>query len=241
MRSTIILACILLASCSEQSLQRTLEGVLQSESSLSTSEVTSGLKEALVKGAQDAVTVSSVKDGFYKNTSLFIPFPDEALKVKTTAMNLGLGAQVTKFEETLNRAAEAAVKEATPILVNAITSMTVEDAFGLLKGGDTAATDYLRKKTEADLLTAFRPKVQQAVDNVELTKYWNPLASAYNTASTFTGGQVVNPDLTGYVTDRAMEGLFKLIAKEEANIRANPAARGTELLRKVFGSPEATK
>jgi hypothetical protein len=240
MRYIFILGALLLVACSEQTIQRTLEGVLgQSGGGLTTTEVASGLKEALVVGAQNSVNFASVKDGFYKNPSLYIPFPEEAQKVKTTAMNLGLSSQVNKFEETLNRAAEEAVKQATPILVNAITSMTIEDAFGLLKGGENAATTYLRNKTEASLLQAFQPKVQDAVDKVELTKYWNPLASAYNTATTFTGGQAVNPDLTRYVTDHAMDGLFLLIAKEEASIRQDPAARVSDLLKKVFGSPEA--
>ncbi len=240
MRAILLFAALLLVACSDQTLQRTLDGVLgQSGGGLTTTEVASGLKEALVVGAQNSVNFASVRDGFYKNPSLFIPFPEEAQKVKTTAMNLGLSGQVNKFEETLNRAAEEAVKQATPILVNAITSMSIEDAFGLLKGGENAATNYLRNKTEVSLLQAFQPKVQEAVDKVELTKYWNPLASAYNTASTFTGGQAVNPDLTKYVTDHAMDGLFLLITKEEASIRKDPAARVSDLLKKVFGSAEA--
>lgn len=243
MRKFIPLIAIVLLGCSQQQIQRTLDGVndvLESDQSpLSTGEVASGLKEALVKGTNYAVDFSGVKDGFYKNPKLFIPFPAEAEKVKETALKLGLDAQVNKFEETLNRAAEQAVKEAKPIFVNAITSMTVEDAFGLLKGGDNAATDYLRRKTSAELFSKFEPKVNDAVGQVELTKYWNPLASAYNTATKFTGGGKVEPDLTEYVTNRSIDGLFKLIADEEKNIRENPGARVTDLLKKVFGSDQA--
>ncbi len=208
---------------------------------LTTSEVVSGLKEALVVGTGEAVDVGSKTNGFYKNPKLYIPFPPEAQKVKNTALSLGLTSQVTQFEETLNRAAEEAVKSAKPIFVNAITSMTIEDAFGLLQGGDNAATEYLKRKTTASLINSFEPKVQEAVNKVELTKYWNPLASAYNSTTTLTGGSPINPDLTQYVTERAIDGLFILIAEEEKSIRENPAARVTAILERVFGSPEARK
>lgn len=236
-------AVLLFVSCSQQQMQRTLGTVNDvlygDQNALTSGEVASGLKEALVKGTNYAVDLSGVKDGFYKNPRLFIPFPEEAEKVKDAALKLGLSNQVNKFEETLNRAAEQAVKEAKPIFVNAITSMTVEDAFGLLKGGDNAATDYLRRKTSGELYNKFEPKVSQAVNQVELTKYWDPLASAYNTSTAFTGGQKVEPNLTEYVTNKSIDGLFKLIADEEKNIRENPAARVTDLLKKVFGSNEA--
>lgn len=237
------LLAIILVGCSQKDIQRTLGGVNDvlygGQGGLSTGEVVSGLKEALVKGTDYAVDFSGVKDGFYKNPKLFIPFPEEAQKVKDAALKLGLSSQVNKFEETLNRAAEQAVKEAKPIFVNAITSMSIEDAFGLLKGGDNAATEYLRRKTSAELFTKFQPKVNNAVNQVELTKYWNPLANAYNTATTFTGGEAIEPDLTEYVTNRSIDGLFKLIADEEKNIRENPGARVTDLLQKVFGSDQA--
>jgi hypothetical protein len=224
-------------SCSDQQWKRVLEGA-QGPAGLSSTEVAAGLREALTIGANQAAGAASMRDGFFKNPALFIPFPEEAIKVKNTALTLGLGSQVTRFEETLNRAAEEASKQAAPILVNAITSMGINDAFAILRGDNNAATNYLRTTTEAALLDAFRPRVQDAVDAVELTKYWQPLASAYNTATTFTGGQSVNPDLTGYVTEKALNGLFVLVAQEEAHIRENPAARVTDLLKKVFGSPE---
>lgn len=243
MRKFIPVLAILLMGCSQQQIQRTFDGANEvlygNQGSLTTSEVASGLKEALVKGTDYAVDFSGVKDGFYKNPRLYIPFPAEAEKVKETALKLGLSSQVNKFEETLNRAAEQAVKEAKPIFVNAITSMSIEDAFGLLKGGDNAATDYLRRKTSTELFNKFQPKVSQAVNQVELTKYWNPLANAYNTSTQFTGGETVDPDLTEYITNRSIDGLFKLIADEEKQIRENPAARVTDLLKKVFGSEAA--
>ena len=236
----LILIAPIWISCSEQSMRRTLDTVNRSleggsSGQLSTSEVAAGLREALVVGTGNAVDFSGVTDGFYKNPLLYIPFPPEAENVKNVALDLGLKRPVEDFERTLNRAAEVAVQKAKPIFVEAITEMTIQDAFGILNGGDHAATDYLRRKTSTQLAMAFRPEVDKAIDQVELTKYWNPLASAYNTATRFTGGEEINPDLTGYVTDQAMDGLFLLIGQEEEKIREDPAARVTELLRKVFG------
>lgn len=242
MKNALIFSLILLLSaCSHESIKRTMDTVgqvMNEEQGLSTTEVAAGLREALVVGVNNAVATSSVKDGFYKDPQLFIPFPEEAQKVKSTALNLGLKSQVDRFEETLNRAAEEAVKEATPIFVNAITSMTINDAFAILKGNNDAATQYLRSRTENELAGLFKPKVDDAIAKVELTKYWNPLASAYNTASAFTGGEAINPDLTQYVTEKTMNGLFTRIADEEEKIRENPAARVSELLRKVFGETD---
>lgn len=240
MKNLLILSLfVLLAACSNESFRRTMDGfgkVINEEQGLTSNEVAAGLREALVVGVNNAVATSSVKDGFYRDPRLFIPFPEEAQKVKSTAMNLGLKTQVDRFEETLNRAAEEAVKEATPIFVNAITSMTINDAFAILGGNNDAATLYLRSRTENELAGLFKPKVDDAIAKVELTKYWNPLASAYNTASTFTGGQAINPDLTQYVTEKTMEGLFTRIADEEEKIRENPSARVSDLLRRVFGT-----
>lgn len=245
MRILCFLTVLLFTSCNGQTFQETMKTVnktledVGATGGLTTSEVASGLKEALVVGTGEAVDLSSVTNGFYKNPRLFIPFPAEAAKVKEVATSVGLASQVTKFEETLNRAAEEAVKSAKPIFVNAITSMSIEDAFGLLKGGDNAATEYLKRKTTASLIASFEPKVAAATNKVELTKYWNPLAGAYNKTLLFTGGEQINPDLNRYVTERAIDGLFLLIAEEEKSIREDPAARVSDLLRKVFGSSAA--
>jgi hypothetical protein len=236
--------CMLLCGCSNESLMRTMDTIgrtlEEEEGGLTSGEVAAGLKEALKIGINNAVQTSSRTDGFYKNPSLFIPFPEDAEKVKNTAINLGMRSQVERFEKTLNRAAEEAVKEATPVFINAITSMTIEDAFGLLRSeSHNAATAYLRSRTESELLLLFKPSVEDAIEKVELTKYWNPLSSAYNTATTFTGGEQVNPDLPAYVTDQAMDGLFLLVEEEEKKIRENPGARVSDLLKKVFGSVDA--
>ena len=207
-----------------------------SESKLTEAEVAKGLKEALSVGIKNAVDVTSVTNGFLGNPEIRLPFPEDAIKVKEKALEWGLDGQVEKFETTLNRAAEEASKEALPIFKNAITSMSIQDAFGILNGGEGAATEYLKGKTTNELITAFRPKVDAAIAKVKLTDYWNPLAEKYNTAMTFTGGDKVNTDLGDYVTRRAITGLFTMVEKEENKIRENPAARVSDILQKVFGS-----
>ena len=200
--------------------------------SLSNEEVINGLREALTVGTNQSTSLASKLDGFYKNPAIFIPFPPEAQKVKEYANKVGLTAQVNKFEMTLNRAAEEAAKDAAPIFINAIKGMSITDGFSILKGEDNAATVYLKDKTNAELVKMFTPVVKNAINKVQLTKYWTPIVTSYNKVPMV---QKQNPDLTAYVTDRAIQGLFKLIADEELKIRKNPAARVSELLKKVFG------
>jgi uncharacterized protein DUF4197 len=199
---------------------------------LTKADAVEGLKEALVIGAKNAAQLASRVDGFYKNPAIFIPFPPEAKRMKATLESLGLKSQVDRFVMTLNRAAEEAAKEAAPIFLNAIKELTIQDAFQILKGPDDAATDYFRRHTTAQLTTAFRPIVGRAIEKVEVTKYWNPLVTQYNRIPFL---RKVNPDLDAYVTERAISGLYYLIANEESKIRKNPAARITEILRRVFG------
>ena len=203
---------------------------------LSNGEVISGLKEALTVGIKNSVNMASVTDGFLKNSNIRLPFPDDAIKVKQKAIEWGLSGQVEKFETTLNRAAEEATKTALPIFVDAITNMSIQDGFSILNGGDGAATRFLRDNTTAKLTAAFSPKVAESISKVKLTEYWNPIATKYNSAMAITGGQKVNTDLNAYVTERAILGLFKLVEQEENKIRKDPAARVSEILRKVFGS-----
>ncbi|HQV75019.1 MAG: DUF4197 domain-containing protein [Flavobacteriales bacterium] len=204
-------------------------------SGLSNDEVIAGLKEALVKGAEGSVLKGSALDGFWKNDLVRIPFPPEAEKMKNTLNSIGMTKQVEEFELTMNRAAEEAAKEALPILKSAVTGMSVGDGFAILKGGDNAATNYLSEKTTASLTERFSPIVKKATETVALTNYWTPLANGYNKASKFTGGKAVDPDLDAYVTQKAIEGLFKLVAQEEAKIRQDPMARTSDLLKRVFG------
>jgi hypothetical protein len=203
---------------------------------LSNQEVVAGLKEALNIGISNSVNLASVTNGFLNNAKIRLPFPQDAINVRNKAIEWGMKSQVDKFEETLNRAAEEAAKEALPIFKNAITSMSISDGFAILKGGNGAATNYLRENTKSQLVQAFSPKVANAIDKVQLTKFWEPIISKYNLAAPLAGYQKVNPDLNAYVTEKAIDGLFKLVNDEENKIRENAAARVTDLLKKVFGS-----
>lgn len=232
-----MLALTLTACDDLAKITETANDILMSPSTgLTNDEVIKGLKEALKKGTEKAVSKTATTNGFNNDPLIKIPFPQEAIKVKEKALQLGLSSQVQQFETTLNRAAEEASKEAKTIFVNAIMNMSIQDGFNILKGTDRAATDYLIKNTTASLKQKFSPVVQKAIDKVELTKYWNPLANKYNAAMTLTGGQQINQDLNAYVTQKAIDGLFVYIAKEEKNIRENPAARVTDILKKVFGA-----
>ena len=230
--STTFVACHVLEEVGDVVLS-TGEGG-EEGNKLTDAEVIEGLKEALTVGTNNSAGLASKLDGFNKNPKIRLPFPDDAQHVKDKALELGLDEKVNKFEETLNRAAEEASKEAAPIFVNAVKNMSIADGWAILKGEDNAATQYLQDKTTADLRTAFRPKVDAAIETVNLTKYWEPLTKAYNTATKFTGGEPVNTDLGDYVTTRAIGGLFTLIAEEEGKIRKDPLARVNDILEKVF-------
>ncbi len=203
---------------------------------LTNEEVISGLKEALNVGIKNAVNLSSVTDGFLKNDVIRLAFPPDAIKVREKAINFGLSKQVTTFEETLNRAAEEATKKALPIFVDAIKNMSVSDGFSILKGGDGAATKFLKSQTSNQLVIAFAPVVKEATTKVQLTAYWNPIITRYNSAMTLSGGQKLDPDLDAYITQKAIDGLFYLVETEENKIRKDPLARVSEILVKVFGS-----
>ena len=203
---------------------------------LTNNEVISGLKEALNVGIKNSVSLTAITDGFLKNEAIRIVFPQDAIKIKEKAIDFGMLGQVEKFETTLNRAAEEATKEALPIFKDAILSMSVQDGFSILKGGDGAATKFLKEQTTAKLVSAFSPKVKEATSKVKLTESWTPIITRYNQAMTLTGGQKLNPDLDAYITQKAIDGLFFMVEKEENKIRKDPTARVTDLLMKVFGS-----
>ncbi|MDB5210823.1 MAG: hypothetical protein JWQ30_1650 [Sediminibacterium sp.] len=206
----------------------------KSVGALSTDDIVSGLKEALVQGSQKGASTLSQVDGFFGNAALKILLPAEAQKVESTLRKIGLGKQVDDAILSMNRAAEDAAKSAAPIFVNAIKQMSFQDALGILKGGDTAATGYLRGKTNSELTAAFKPVIDQSLEKVNATKYWNTLITSYNKINIL--GQKVNPDLSAYVTDKALNGIFYQVALEEKSIREDPLARGSDILKKVFGS-----
>ena len=240
MKLLVCLFIISLFSCSiiEDASTTILNSTNNSHSKidLTNEEVISGLKEALNIGIKNAVNLSSVTDGFLKNDVIRLPFPPDAIKVREKAINFGLSKQVTTFEETLNRAAEEATKKALPIFVDAIKNMSVSDGFSILKGGDGAATKFLKSQTSNQLVIAFAPVVKEATTKVQLTAYWNPIITRYNSAMSLSGGQKLNPDLDAYITQKAIDGLFYLVETEENKIRKDPLARVSDILVKVFGS-----
>ena len=202
--------------------------------SLSSTDISEGLRQALQVGAKNATGKVSTVNGFFGNALIKVLMPPEAKKVENTLREIGLGAQVDDAILSMNRAAEDASGKALPIFINAIKSMSIQDGMNILKGGNNAATQYLKAKTSAALTAAFRPVIQESLDKVNATKYWADVFNTYNELPTTFNK--VNPDLAGYVTERALNGVFIYIADEEAKIRMNPAARVTDLLKKVFGS-----
>ena len=235
-----ILLLISLFSCSIiEDVSTTIINPTNNSSSkidLTNEEVISGLKEALNVGIKNAVNLSSVTDGFLKNDVIRLPFPPDAIKVREKALNFGLSKQVETFEETLNRAAEEATKKALPIFIDAIKNMSVSDGFSILKDGEGAATKFLKSQTSNQLVIAFAPVVKEATTKVQLTAYWNPIITRYNSAMSLSGGQKLNPDLDAYITQKAIDGLFYLVEVEENKIRKDPIARVSDILVKVFGS-----
>lgn len=198
---------------------------------LSTSTIASGLKEALEIGTQKGANQLASVDGFFKDAAIKILMPDEAKKVEKSLRSVGLGSQVDNTILSMNRAAEDATKSAAPIFVDAIKQMTIEDALGILKGGDFAATNYLKSKTTNALTQAFRPVIEKSLVKVDATKYWNTLFTNYNQFS----AEKINPDLAAYVTEKALAGIFYQVGIEEQKIRKDPMAQTTDLLKKVFG------
>ncbi len=224
-----------LSACTTAQINQTIGEVntaIGGEQPLTTAEVGEGLKEALVNGISKGSDLVSQLDGYFKNPEIKIPFPPDVKKVEDKLRQVGLGDQVDKFVMTLNRGAEDAAKEAKPIFVSAIKSMTIQDAWAILRGEDNAASEYLKRTTSAQLTEKFKPVIQTSLNKVNATKYYGDLVSRYNKIPLV---DKVNPNLDDYATDKAIEGLFVMIAKEEKSIRKDPVARTTELLKKVFG------
>ncbi|MEO8414165.1 MAG: DUF4197 domain-containing protein [Ginsengibacter sp.] len=199
---------------------------------LSNADVVQGLKEALVVGTDSSTFHLGLLNGFYEDDMIRILMPPEAQKVEKTLRDAGLGSVVDKAVVSMNRSAEDASKYVGAIFINAIQQMTIQDAFGILKGGDFAATDYLKQKTTVQLTAAFTPIVSKSLDYTNATKYWKDIFSVYNRFSKTP----VDTDLTAYVTQKALYGLFYHIGLEEQKIRKDPAARITDILKKVFSN-----
>jgi len=201
-------------------------------SGLTQTEIANGLKEALTIGAQTSSNRLSAVDGFFNNAIHKIYMPEEAQKVEKALRAVGMGATVDKAVLAMNRAAEDAAKTAGSIFVDAIRQMTITDAVRILKGGDTAATAYFRQVTTQTLFNTFKPIVNNALAKTNATNYWNEVFSLYNKISS----KPVTTDLSAYVTNRAIDALFYEIKNQEVSIRQDPAARVTDLLKRVFGS-----
>jgi len=214
-----------------ETAQQVLGSINTGNGNLSTTEIAAGLKEALSIGTQNSSTQLSSVNGFFQNAAIKILMPEEAKKVESTLRNIGLGSLVDKAVLSINRAAEEASKSAAPIFKDAIKQMTITDALGILKGGDYAATDYFKSKTTSALTNAFRPVIENALKKTDATKYWTDVFTAYNKFTT----KPINTDLAGYVTEKSLSGIFYEVGLEEQKIRKDPAARVTELLKKVFG------
>ena len=210
-----------------------INGFSNGNNPLSTEDVVAGLKEALQKGTEKSTQQLSSVNGFLQNAAIKILLPPEAQKAEKALRSAGLGKLADDAINSLNRAAEDASKNAAPIFINAIQQMTIQDAWGILKGADTSATHYLKDKTSAPLSAAFKPVIDKSLQNVNATKYWADFAAAYNTINLF-GGNKLDSDLSGYVTTKALSGIFYEIGQQEIQIRQNPAARTTDLLKKVF-------
>ncbi|MBP7167607.1 MAG: DUF4197 domain-containing protein [Bacteroidia bacterium] len=235
MKKFLLLALLLSSLFSKA--QVNINNILNSVNStlgngLSNADITKGLKEALNVGTKNATGKASKLDGYYKNSLIKIPFPSEAKDMRSTLMKMGMKKQVDDFEKQLNRAAEDAATKAAPIFLAAITKMTINDGLTILRGKDDEATQYLKRSTSAELSKQFRPIIAASLKKVQITKYWNPLFTTYNKVPFV---KRVNPNLDDYVTQRAIEGLFKLVAQEETKIRKDPAARISDILKKVFG------
>ena len=234
-RKIILVLLLATCACSSTQVNQAIDEAskaLESGSAPTTAEVGEGLKEALIKGISAGTSQVSQTDGYFKNLAIKIPFPPELKKVEQKLRQLGFGKEVDNFVMTMNRGAEDAAKEVKPIFVNAIRSMTIEDAWGILKGSPDAATQYLKRTTSPQIKEKFKPVIQNSLNKVSATKYYGDLVNTYNRIPFV---EKVNPDLNEYATDLAMQGLFVTIANEEKKIRNNPLERTTDLLKKVFG------
>jgi hypothetical protein len=200
---------------------------------LTEKDAADGIKEALVNGTGESVKLVSVADGYWANPEIKIPFPAEAKEMESKLRSIGMSKKVDEFNLSMNRAAEKAANEAKPIFIAAIKGMTVRDAINIVKGSENAATTYLKNTTSPELVAKFQPIIKTSLDDVNATKYWSDLITLYNKIPMV---KKMNPYLPQYVTAKAIDGLFVMIAKEELKIRKDPVARTSELLKRVFGN-----
>ena len=226
--SNIFMIIVLLISSSCAELQQVVN---QFPGALSNEEIAAGLRQALNNGIDKQVTKLTMEDGFFKNELVKIGLPDELQKVDKTLRDIGLDNLADQGLKVLNRAAEDAIKEATPIFVNAVKGITFVDAKNILLGTDNAATEYLKSRTSNSLYDKFSPVIENSFTKVGADQIWENLINKYNTIPFV---QKVNPDLTDYVTGEALKGVYTAISIEEKEIRTKVSSRTTDLLKRVF-------
>ncbi len=224
----------------KDSLRDQLLGPRTSNGSLNEGDAASGIKEALAQGVDRSIRQLGKPDGFFRDQAVKILVPEKLRRAADLARQLGAGKKVDAFELSMNRAAEKAVPAAAGIMSDAVRQMTLQDAIGLVRGGETSATDFFRRTSEEKLYTAFRPLVEKQTAEVGVTKKYKDFskkAGGNALAGALLGGSGgnTNLDLDDYVTREAIDGLFHVIAEQEKQIRRNPASRTTDLLRRVFG------
>lgn len=218
-----------------EDLSGKVQSKLQPQKSLDNSTIIKGLKEALASGTERAVTAVAKPDGYFGNQDIKILLPDKIQQAAGILGKIGYQQQVDEFVLSMNRAAEKAAPKAAVVFGDAIRQMTVEDARGILNGGETAATSFFEKKTRQQLFEAFKPTVAKSMDQVGTARSYKELIGKYESVPFMSLAGVPSLDLDAYVTNKALDGLFVMVGGEEKKIRTNPAARTTDLLRKVFG------
>ncbi|MGV3509103.1 MAG: DUF4197 domain-containing protein [Sphingobacteriaceae bacterium] len=227
----LLIGCLLFSSC--DTLNQTAQILGQNLGNPTSAEIAMGLKQALEFGTSYSSERLSQENGFFGNAAIKLLFPPEAQKAERTLRSLGLNKLADNVILSINRAAEDAAKEAKPIFISAIKQMTIADATNILLGRQNdAATQYFQRVTTDQLMQKFKPVIQNSLGKVGATKYWGDAITAYNQIPLTAD---INPDLSAYVAQKAIEGLFQEIAKEELKIRQNISARNTTLLQKVFG------
>jgi len=237
---TIASCFLFISSCDVQS-QAQLGNILKQAGATGTPttlEIASGIKQALEIGTSNGADKLSAKDGFLGNMAVKILFPPEAQKVENALRGIGLGSVADNVITSLNRAAEDAAQEAKPIFIAAVRQMTITDATNILMGKQDAATEYFKRVTTAQLMSKFSPIIGNSLNKVGATKYWTEAANSYNKIPLV---KPVTADLNAYVTQKAIDGMFKQVAQEELQIRENINARSTTLLKKVFGYADKNK
>ncbi len=234
----VFAALIMFASCDSTKVLKTVEEILGGETGggLSNTQIAAGLKEALNIGIVKGANVVSKTDGYLKNPQIKIPWPSQVQKVANTMQQFGMGGLVGKVETSLNRAAEKAAIEAKPIFLNAIKQLNFQDVMSILQGDQNAATEFLKRTTSSQLMDKFQPIIKNSLNSVNATKYWDDVAKAVDKPiiKQALNVDIGSIDLEQYVTQKALDGLFTMVAKEELKIRKDPVARTTDLLKKVF-------